>query len=127
MFCGDLLQIVGVTSVRQLFCLVGSWLLKYISFCDHQAKEFKVLKWLVNMFVLFLMEKCVGQSILVEANLFLAIKLQPDLTIQAILQVASILKSKLVEIESKKSLLHATSNIDISKWISIFPYTWISV
>ena len=31
---------------------------------------------------------------LVEANLFLAIKLQPDLIIRAILQVASILKSK---------------------------------
>ena len=40
--------------------------------------------------------------ILVEANLFLAITLQPDLSIRAILQVASILKSKLkVEIERK--------------------------
>ena len=36
-----------------------------------------------------------GSSILVEANLFLAIKLQPDLIVQAILQVASILGSKL--------------------------------
>ena len=43
-----------------------------------------------------------GYSILVEANLFLAIKLQPDLIIQAILQVASILRSKLkIEIERK--------------------------
>ena len=32
---------------------------------------------------------------LVEANLFLAIKLQPDLIIRAVLQVASILRSKL--------------------------------
>ena len=35
------------------------------------------------------------KSILVEADLFLAIKLQPDLIIQAILQVASILRSEL--------------------------------
>ena len=49
----------------------------------------------VNIFVLFLIEKCVGLSILVEANLFLAIKLQPDLINRAILQVTSILRSKL--------------------------------
>ena len=35
------------------------------------------------------------QSILVEANLYLAIKLQPDLIIRAMLQVASILRCKL--------------------------------
>ena len=34
-------------------------------------------------------------SILGEANLFLAIKLQPELIIEAILQIASILRSKL--------------------------------
>ena len=56
----------------------------------------------MNVFVLFVIEKCVGSCILVEANLFLAIKLQPDLIIRAILQVASILRSKLkIEIERK--------------------------
>ena len=54
-----------------------------------------MLKWFVNIFVLFLIEKCVGESILVETNLFLAIKLQPDLIIRAMSYVASILRSKL--------------------------------
>ena len=49
----------------------------------------------MNIFVLFVTVKCVIQSILVEANLHLAVKLQPDLIIQAILQVASILRIKL--------------------------------
>ena len=62
-------------------------------FC--QAKKFKVIKWFVNIFVPFLIEKWVGQSILVEANLFPAIKTQPDLIIRAIPQVVSILRSKL--------------------------------
>ena len=45
-----------------------------------------------------------------EANFFLAIKLQPDLIIRAILQVASILRIKLmIETESKKFLLNATA------------------
>ena len=39
-----------------------------------------------TVFVLFLIEKCVVQSIFVEVNLFLAIKLHPDLIIRAILQ-----------------------------------------
>ena len=47
-----------------------------------------MLKWFVNIFVLVVIEKCVSLSILVEANLFLAIKLQPDLIIRVILQVA---------------------------------------
>ena len=55
-----------------------------------KAKEFEVIKWFVNIFVLFLIEKCAGQSILVEGNLFLAIKLQPNLIIRSILQVDSI-------------------------------------
>ena len=59
-----------------------------------QAKEFKVLKWFVNILVLYLIEKCVGYSILVEANLFLAIESQPDLIIRAILYVDSILRIK---------------------------------
>ena len=46
--------------------------LKCNSFCDQRAKEFEVLKCSVNIFVLFLIEKCVVQSILVEANLHLA-------------------------------------------------------
>ena len=60
-------------------------MLKCISFCDRRAKEFKVLNCLVNVFVLFLIEKRVLQSILVEANLHLAVKLQPDLIILVIL------------------------------------------
>ena len=42
-----------------------------------------------------LYRKVRGSSILVEANFFLAIKLQSDLIIRAVLYVASILKSKL--------------------------------
>ena len=49
-------------------------ILKCISFYDRRAKEFKVLKYFVNIFVLFLIEKCVVQSILVKANLHLAVK-----------------------------------------------------
>ena len=70
-------------------------MLKCFSFCIGQAEKFEILKWFVNILVLFLIKKCVGFSILVEANLFLAIKLQPDLIIRAILYVASILRSKL--------------------------------
>ena len=55
-----------------------------------KAKEFEVMKWFVNIFVLLLIEKSAGKSMLVEANLFLAIKLQPKLIIRSILQVASI-------------------------------------
>ena len=53
-------------------------------FLVRRAKEFNVLKWFVDIFVLFIIGKCVIQSILVEANLYLAVKLQPDLNIQAI-------------------------------------------
>ena len=67
-----------------------------------RAKDFEVLKWSVNIFVLFLIEKCLSKSIFMEANLFLAIKLQPDLIFRAILQVASTSRSKLkIEIERK--------------------------
>ena len=61
-------------------------ILKWFSFCVRRAKELKVLKCLGNKFALLLIEKCVVQSLLVEANLFLAITLQPDLTIRAIIQ-----------------------------------------
>ena len=48
------------------------------------------------------LDREVRGSILVEANLFLAIKLQPDLIIRAMLQVSSILRSKLnIAIERK--------------------------
>ena len=47
-------------------------------------------------------QKVRGSSILVEANLLLTIKLQPDLIIRAILQVASVLRSNLkIEIGRK--------------------------
>ena len=58
---------------------------KCINFCDQRAKEFKVLNCFVNIFVLLLIEKRVLQRILVEANLYLAVKLQSDLIIRAIL------------------------------------------
>ena len=49
-----------------------------------------------NVYISFVLDRIVrGSSILVEANLFLAIKLQPDLIIRAILQVALILRTKL--------------------------------
>ena len=72
------------------FWLVSDRYITVVSFYVRQSKEFKVVKCLVNIFVLILIEKCVVQSILVEANLFLAIQSQPDLIIRAILQVASI-------------------------------------
>ena len=55
------------------------------------------------------------QSILVEANLFIAIKLQSDLFIRAILYVASILRREKykVEIESKKFYCKRDTVIEI--------------
>ena len=47
-------------------------------------------------------------SILVEANLHLAVKLQPDLIIRAILKVASILKKGIKFEIGPKILLRAT-------------------
>ena len=38
----------------------------------------------MNIFVLFVIEGC-GSSVLVEANLYLAVTLQPDLSIRVIL------------------------------------------
>ena len=83
-------------------CASSSYCKSAVFFGVRRVKEFKVLKWFMNMLVLFLIEKCVSLSILVEDNLFRVIKLQPDLTIRAILQVASILRSKpKIEIERK--------------------------
>ena len=66
-----------------------------------RAKEFKVLKCLVNIFVLLLITKCLVQSVLVEVNFSLAIKLQPDIIIRATLQVAFNFKKQIkVKIES---------------------------
>ena len=57
---------------------------------------------MVCEYICSFLDREVGGSILVEANLFLAIKLQPNLIIREILQVTSILKSKLkIEIEQK--------------------------
>ena len=46
-----------------------------------------------------------GSSILVVAKLFLAIKLQPDLIIRAILQVASILRKKFLKLRWDQKIL----------------------
>ena len=50
---------------------------------------------MVCEYICVALDREVRGSILVEANLFLATKLQPDLIIRAILQVASVLRSKL--------------------------------
>ena len=64
--------------------------------------------------IISVLNREVRGSILVEDNLFLAIKLQPDLIIRAILQVVSILRSKLkIEIESKKFLLDVTMMLNV--------------
>ena len=90
LFCGDLLWIISVTKTKPLIGRFSfGWflivILKCISLRNRRAKEFKVLKCFENIFVLFVLEKCVIQSILVEANLHLAVKLPPDLIIRAIL------------------------------------------
>ena len=59
-----------IISVIRIKWLIGgfsfSWflivILQCISFCDRRTKEFKVLKYFVNIFVLFLIEKYVVQS-----------------------------------------------------------------
>ena len=58
--------------------------LKCFIFCDRRAKEFKVSKHFMNTVVLYVIGRCLVQVFLVEANLFLAIKLQPVLIIRAI-------------------------------------------
>ena len=82
-YCGYLFkQSIGVFSFGWFLISI----LKWFSFCDRRAKEFKVLKYLfVNVIVLLLIEKCVVQTILIEANLFLAVKLQSELIVRAIL------------------------------------------
>ena len=74
-----------------VFSLVSLWyLLKCLSSVFLASEEIQSYKVACQYIVLFVIEKCVGYSILVEANLFLAIKLQPKLIIRSILQVASI-------------------------------------
>ena len=51
------------------FWLVSDLYIKMLWFLVRQAKEFIVLKCLVYIFVQVVIEKCVVQSILVEANL----------------------------------------------------------
>ena len=56
----------------------------------------------VYEYICFVLDREVRGSMLEEANLFLAIKLQSDLIIRSIKQVASISRSKLkIEIERK--------------------------
>ena len=44
--------------------LIG--ILEYISLQDRPVKEFKVVKYFVSIFVRFLIEKCVVQSIVIK-------------------------------------------------------------
>ena len=74
LLCDDLLWIMSATRIKWLiggFSFGQSliYILKCFSFCDRRVEEFKVLKCYVNIFVLFVIERCVVQSILVEANL----------------------------------------------------------
>ena len=55
-----------------------------IGLCYWRVKDFKVLKYFVNILVLFLIEKCVVKY-LWKANLLLAVKLQSELITGAIL------------------------------------------
>ena len=64
-------------------------------FCDRRAKELQVLKYYFCENICSVLDRKVrGSGILVEANLVLAIWLQSDLIVRAVLYVASILRSK---------------------------------
>ena len=56
-------------------------ILKCISFCDRRAKEFKVF---CEYICSALDREVHGSKYLVEANLHLAVKLQPELIVRAI-------------------------------------------
>ena len=56
-YCGFYYRLIGGVSFG-CFVIV---ILKCFIFWDRRAKEFGVLKCSVNIFVLFLIEKCVGQ------------------------------------------------------------------
>ena len=61
LFCGDCCDRNQAITLVVLFLLVSNvYLLKCFSFVFWQAKEFEVLKWFVNIFVLFMIEKGVG-------------------------------------------------------------------
>ena len=64
-----------------------------------RVEKRRIVLWLITVFCRYIcsvfVRKVRGSSILVEANLHLAVKLQPDLIIRAIQNVASILKEKL--------------------------------
>ena len=71
LICGDLLWMISATRIkRSVGGLSFGWFLIYIlkcfSFCVRRAKEYKVLKCLVNIFVQFVIERCVVKSILVH-------------------------------------------------------------
>ena len=72
-------------------------MLWFLYLTSEGIRSFKV----VCEYICFVLDREMrGLNFLVEANLFLAIKSQPNLIIRAILQVASILRSKLkIEIE----------------------------
>ena len=59
-------MVIVVTEIKRLlwwfkFYLVSDiYLLKCFSSVFWQAKKLEVLKWFVNIFVLFVIEKCVG-------------------------------------------------------------------
>ena len=66
------------------------------------------------------------QNVLIEANLFLAIQLQPDLIIiRAILQVASILRK--IKVEVKPKILLLRDNDDSSKIFQNKPWPVIHI
>ena len=89
LFCGDLLWIISVTRIKRL---IGGFnfdwfliaILKCISFCNQRAKEFKVFCEYIYS-VLDREVRGSKYSTLVEATLHLAVKLQLDLIIRAIL------------------------------------------
>ena len=84
-------------------------ILKCFIFCDRQAKEFGVLS------ICFVLDRKVrGSIILVEANFFLAIKLQSDLIFQGILKVASTSTGKNFKVEIKPKILLQTRHITMS-------------
>ena len=98
MICGDLLWIsISVTRGKlvDLVLVRSDYYIKthYFFWCS-TSEGIQSLKGFYE-YIFSVLDREVRGSILVEANLFLAIKLQPDLIIRAILQVASILWSKL--------------------------------
>ena len=91
LFCDGLLGIISATRIKWLIDRFSFRIdiLECIYLCERRAKEFKVPKYFVNTFCSVLDREVRGSKhrgkYLVEANLHLAIKLQLELNIQAIL------------------------------------------